>query len=237
MSELAFVNEAVAAPPRRVCRRALLLGVPLALGVPAGLAVRHHFFSPKFAVRSIREGREFQDAELLARAWALPVARSYRGGFEYQHNGSTCGPSSLTNVLRSRGVAADERSVMEGTGLCSTGVCMGGLTLDEFATVAARRGRTTLLRDLGYDAFLARLRDANNPRTRYIVNFLRGPLFGQGGGHHSPIGGYLEKENLVFVLDTNARFQPFLVSPERLYEAMNTVDGTNGKKRGLLRIE
>ena len=81
------------------------------------------------------------------------------------------------------------------------------------------------------------VRDSNDPRRRYIVNFHRTPLYGQGHGHHSPIGGYLERENLVFVLDTNESYQPFLVDPRRLFEAMNTVDSTGGKKRGLLLVE
>jgi len=34
-------------------------------------------------------------------------------------------------------------------------------------------------------------------------NFNRAQIFGAGVGHHSPIGGYLEAEDLVFVLDVN----------------------------------
>ncbi|HEY6077173.1 MAG TPA: phytochelatin synthase family protein, partial [Polyangiaceae bacterium] len=70
---------------------------------------------------------------------------------------------------------------------------------------------------------------------RYIVNFQRAPLFAQGVGHHSPIAGYLEPEDLVFVLDVNEKFKPWLVSSERLFKAVDTSDGD--KKRGLLRIE
>ena len=54
-------------------------------------------------------------------------------------------------------------------------------------------------------------------------------------GHHSPIGGYLEAEDLVLVLDVNEEFKPWLVERSRLYDAMNTVAGD--KKRALLRIE
>ena len=39
----------------------------------------------------------------------------------------------------------------------------------------------------------------------------------------------------MFVLDVNRNFQPWLVERARLYEAMNTFDGS--KKRGLLLIE
>lgn len=56
-----------------------------------------------------------------------------------------------------------------------------------------------------------------------------------GVGHFSPIGGYLEAEDLVFVLDVNSDFQPWLVERKRLFDAVNTLDGT--KKRGFLLIE
>src|SRR5215216_3654005 len=95
--------------------------------------------------------------------------------------------------------------------------------------------KITVLRDLTPDAFHAHLRQANNASRRYIVNFSREPIFGAGGGHHSPIGGYLESEDLVFVLDVNRNFQPWLVERSRLFTAMDTLDGD--KKRGLLLIE
>ena len=95
--------------------------------------------------------------------------------------------------------------------------------------------RVTVLRDLTEDAFRTLLREANDPARRYIVNFSRDRIFGAGGGHHSPIGGYLEDEDLVFVLDVNQNFQPWLVERSRLYEAVNTFDGP--KRRGLLLIE
>jgi hypothetical protein len=42
---------------------------------------------------------------------------------------------------------------------------------------------------------------------------------------------------LVLVLDVNKKYGPWLVKSDRLYEAMNTVDATAQKKRGLLLIE
>jgi hypothetical protein len=67
------------------------------------------------------------------------------------------------------------------------------------------------------------------------VNFSRERIFGAGVGHHSPIGGYLEAEDLVFILDVNPDYQPWLVERKRLSESVNTLDGK--KTRGLLLIE
>jgi hypothetical protein len=67
------------------------------------------------------------------------------------------------------------------------------------------------------------------------VNFTRKQIFGAGGGHFSPIGGYLEAQDLVFILDVNAEYQPWLVASKRLFDAVNTFDGH--QKRGLLLIE
>ena len=72
---------------------------------------------------------------------------------------------------------------------------------------------------------------------RYIINFHRGPLWGSGHGHFSPILGYLEAEDLVFVGDVNGDFQPFLVPTARLYEAMDTIDSDGNLKRGMLLID
>jgi hypothetical protein len=112
-----------------------------------------------------------------------------------------------------------------------------GLTLDQLADVARAhtKHKVTVLRDLTPDEFHEHLRRSNDPTRRYVVNFSRKPIFGAGVGHHSPIGGYLEAEDLAFVLDVNAEFQPWLVERERLYAAVNTLD--DGHKRGLLLIE
>ena len=92
-----------------------------------------------------------------------------------------------------------------------------------------------MLRDLSEEQFREHLRRSNDPGRRYMVNFSREQVFGAGAGHHSPIGGYLEQEDLVFVLDVNQRFQPWLVERSRLFSAVDTFDGE--KKRGLLLIE
>ena len=176
--------------------------------------------------------------ELVERAWRLPVAATFDRQLTWQSNGSRCGPASVANAYRSLGEAAStEDKVLAGTGQCWTGLYILGLTLDELADVARTNTsrKITVLRDLSEEEFRAHLRRSNDPGRRYIVNFSRERIFGAGVGHHSPIGGYLEPEDLVFVLDVNQDYQPWLIESKRLFAAANTLDGN--KKRGLLLIE
>jgi hypothetical protein len=229
--------------PRR--SRGRIVGILAALVVVGGLSVPGYWLArarssaPPISGPSIKTEAPYQDPALLERAWALPVASAFKASFVSQRNGSTCGPTSLANVERSFGLVADERSVVDGTGKCWTGMCFGGLTLEEVASVAGQRTqhKVTILRDLDETTFREHLARSNDPTRRYVVNFHRGPLFGKGGGHYSPIGGYLEKEDLVFVLDVNAEYKPWLVDAHRLYLAVNTVDVSSEKKRGLLLLE
>jgi hypothetical protein len=210
---------------------ALLLGLLLILAING--VIGPPTASPEAIASSVQH-----DPVTLDRAHALPAASSYGSDLQWQSNGSTCGPASLVNAFRSLGDdAPDEGAVLDPSGLCPIGMCFGGLTLDELALVAETYGKreVQVLRDISEDEFLEQLKLSNDPRRRVIVNFTRKPIFGTGGGHHSPIGGYLEDEDLVLVLDVNEAYQPWLIERERLFAAMDTQDG--GKKRGLLIIE
>ena len=222
-------------------------GAAVGLALAAGLGVAGYVVAtrpdPAYAhVASIRQAEIFQDAAELDRAWSLPVASRYRAvGLEFQGNGSLCGPTSLANLIRSTGGVASQETILEGAGARTYfGYLPKGLTLDALAD-AARRSvgaeRVHVLRNLDLAAFRIAMREANDPSRRMLVNFHRGPLFGTGGGHHSPIGGYLEDQDLVLVLDVNRAYQPWLVSTERLFEAVDTVDSSSGQKRGLLVID
>jgi hypothetical protein len=222
-----------------IVRAAILLGL-LLVGLPAALYVRITFFPPRFDVPSIAALPEHKDAALLERAWALPVASTYRHRVDFQSNGSTCGPTSLANVFRSLSEApATAAGVLEGSGKCPFGVCMGGLSLDELAALLRTKTghKVTLLRDLPLGEFREHMKRANDPARRYVANFHRGLLFSQGVGHHSPVAGYLEDRDLVFVLDVNGKFGPWLVPTERLFRAVDAVDSSSGKKRGLILVE
>ena len=191
-------------------------------------------------VDSIKDTQEYQDPALLQRAWGLRVASRYERDIDYQRNPSVCGPTSLVNVLHSFELPGDQEQVLQGTGLTTVlGFLPQGITLDQLAAVARQKlnKKVSVLRDLDLVSFREQMRHANDPARRYVINFSRGPLFGAGGGHHSPIAGYLADQDLVLVLDVNRKYGPWLVKSARLYDAMNTVDTGSQKKRGLLLIE
>ena len=215
---------------------ALLLGGSAVI-LPPLISVGHADYAH---VVSIKETSEYQDPALLKKAWALPVAQAYQPDIDFQRNASICGPTSLVNVAHSLKQSGSQENILQGTSFSTVlGYLPEGLTLDELAGLARQKlqRKVTVLRDLDLAAFREQLRHANDLPRRYVINFSRGPLFGTGGGHHSPIAGYLNEEDLVLVLDVNKNYRPWLVKPERLYEAMNTVDTTAQKKRGLLLIE
>lgn len=218
------------------CGGLVLLFCVLFLALPT----RKILFRKTYDVVSIATTPEYKDKTRLDRAHARPAVSTYALPPLYQRNGSVCGPTSLANVFRSfgeRNVTVD--GVLAGSGKCSTGVCFMGLTLDELAEVGSRRAgyRVTVLRGLSLADLRKHLAQVTDPKRRYILNFDRGPLFGKEGGHHSPIGGYLEDEDLVLVLDVNAKFEPWLVKAERLFTAMDTIDDSTHQKRGLLLVE
>lgn len=217
-------------------QRRLFLG---AIAVAGSLAGAAFFIDSQTAVPDATiEASVTRKPDLLDQAWQLPVATTFKSVVTYQTNGSRCGPASAANVFRSLGEEAQtEQSVLDGTGLCWTGYCIIGLTLDELAGLIRMKTsrQVNVLRDLTAEQFHQHMRRANDPGRRYIINFTRERIFGAGAGHHSPIGGYLEAEDMVLVLDVNREFGPWLVERTRLFSAMDTFDGD--KKRGLLLIE
>ena len=230
----------MAARRHRVAWMALVAAGVL-VGYPALRIARARFFPKRYDVVSIERAPEYQDPALLARAWALPAASRYDHRVDAQQNVSVCGPTSAANLFRSLGApATTAEAVLAGTGRCRVlGYCWNGLTLDELADVVRLKTdrKVTVLRDLTLAQFREELARANDPGRRYIVNFHRGLLFGRGGGHHSPVGGYLADRDLVFVLDVNAAYGPWLVSTERLFHAVDSVDPESHRKRGLLVLE
>ncbi len=188
--------------------------------------------------QDIRAADYYQNPTLLVDAWRLPVAKMYKDTFEYQINGAFCGPAALVNVFGSisKRSAATQENLFDRSDIWYLKARFLGLTLDELAELARDNGQdqVEVQRDLDLEGFRQLLRNTNDPANRYIINFDRAPLFNKDIGHHSPIGGYLEEHDLVFVLDVLYEYGPFLVPTERLYKSMDTMDSESGRKRGLL---
>ncbi|XP_050366527.1 glutathione gamma-glutamylcysteinyltransferase 3-like [Argentina anserina] len=70
-----------------------------------------------------------------------------------------------------------------------------------------------------------------------IASYHRGVFKQTGSGHFSPIGGYHAAKDMVLILDV-ARFKypPHWVPLSLLWEAMDTVDGATGHRRGFMVI-
>jgi Phytochelatin synthase len=172
-------------------------------------------------VPSIEARADFRDPALIDAAWQLPVARRYdRQHYEFQTNQSFCGPASLANLLRSLNIEASQQKLIDGSDYKQWfGILIGGMTLDELAALLRQRVpfRVSIVRDTSLPVFKKHMQSANNPAYRYIVNFHRGPFFGRGHGHFSPILGYLRYKDLVLVGDVNAKYRPFLVKSEALW--------------------
>lgn len=168
---------------------------------------------------------------MLARAWALPSAQRYQPLLS-QSVFSICGPTSVANVLRSMGVDRG-KNPFKRFGLRAMSLDQ---VTNESAAVVPDGWRVETVRVADLTDLRAELRASNEPTQRNIANFSRRVLFGHGGGHHSPLGGYLEDEDLAFVLDVNKSYGPWLVSAERLLEAMSTTDRGDGRSRGLVRF-
>lgn len=216
-------------------RKILFSGASLLLALAAGLFILVE--QTRVSADAIRTSVTRTD-DLINKAWSLPVAATFERKVTWQSNPSMCGPASVVNIQRSMTASRiSERSVLKGTGLCWSGFCWMGLTLNELAVVAKTKTRrsVSVLRDLTPEEFKEHLKRANNTDRRYIINFNRAAIFGAGAGHHSPIGGYLEAEDLVFVLDVNRDYRPWLIERARLFAAMDTFDGE--RKRGLLLIQ
>jgi Phytochelatin synthase len=224
-------------------RRALLyalLALAAALLLTGGVILGPLLFARnEYAhVQSIEARPDFRDPELMTAAWQLPVARRYdRKNYEYQDNQSFCGPASLANLLRSLGMEKSQQEVIEGSDYEPWfGILIGGMTLDELAGLLRihLRDGVSVVRDPTLAEFRQHMMLSNDPSRRYIVNFHRGPIFGRGHGHFSPILGYLAARDLVLVGDVNAEYRPFLVSSEKLWRATDAVDSETGKERGLI---
>jgi hypothetical protein len=197
------------------------------------------------ATPSIKTEQVYQDNSLIAEAWLLPVASTYKNNFVYQENSAFCGPASIVNTFSSIGdIDISQTKVLKNSSIFYIMVRLFGLTLDQMQSVFEENlekmqnadWSVKVYRDLSIDEFRQHMRQSNHTEYRYVINFNRLQLFGVDVGHHSPVGGYVEKSDTVFVLDVLEDYKPFVVPVEKLFYAMNTIDSETGKKRGLVQL-
>lgn len=116
-----------------------------------------------------------------------------------------------------------------------------GVTLPQAACLARCNGAAVEVYPAGcvsLGTFRDMVRDACSSDTeRIIVAYSRKDFLQTGDGHHSPIGAYSEKEDLVLILDT-ARFKypPHWIPLPLLYKSMERIDQATGQPRGFMRL-
>lgn len=120
-------------------------------------------------------------------------------------------------------------------------VAKGGLTLDQLkqflnvwdANPTAFYGNDLTVSDLR-NLITSSL---SNPNQRLIVNFNRADIGQIGHGHFSPIGAYDSSTDSVLILDVaKYKYPPSWVKTSALLTAIQSIDPTSGKSRGLMRV-
>ena len=116
--------------------RRIALAILVFAAILGGLAA-FYLRDPPIPLNSIELMPAYQNQALMTRAWSLPVARLYGPqGYVFQQNQSTCGPTSIADVLHSEGRPADPVSVMKGSSVFQIfGFLPNGLTLDQEAEI------------------------------------------------------------------------------------------------------
>mmetsp|Transcript_23827 Transcript_23827/g.34153 ORF Transcript_23827/g.34153 Transcript_23827/m.34153 type:complete len:292 (+) Transcript_23827:220-1095(+) len=205
-------------------------------------------FSKATAEPSIQEAKENKDSEqLLVRLWQSRTGKLFKASLEYQKSEGYCCSATQRCLLKSI-PGMDIQSLPEQKRAPAT-VQKFAQSIDEMSNGATTS--SVILGSDGFESFLGAVKRVNDPNVRIALNFLRSPLFGVNkpvflpfnwllcffGGHFSPVVGYFEDVNSVAVFDVNHKYSFFFVSPERLWQAVNTHDVSSGKARGIIVVE
>jgi len=202
----------------------------------------YHYRTTEFLHKpSIKIELSYQNKELLEKAWSKPAAIFYKNKIEYQPREGLCGYATLNSVLSSLekkplkypriGGPFHMKNLQE-----YTQKQLGDQFNVEALPASDREIISKILRT-----------EVNDPKNRFMANFLRGPLFFSDtkswkrvlGGHWSPVIAYLPEEDLLLILDVNDTYGAWLVSVDRFVDSLNTVDHTTGggaSWRGLLKV-
>lgn len=114
-----------------------------------------------------------------------------------------------------------------------------GMTRDEMAQALERQGvkaRSIAGDTLDASALRTLLQSALGDDGQFVlVNFLRQRLGQAGSGHWSVLAAYDAQSDRVLVLDVaRFKYEPWWVTVSALQQAMDTLDTTSNKARGLV---
>lgn len=206
---------------------------------------------------NLKDESYYHDTTLIESSYKLGVAKYYAvQKIIFQPISGYCGYATLNTVFASIAVQQNKFPLDNGilhyyqTNYISDHAMM--LLLDQLKSkhiLSEQLGiaRYENLCGADYNIFLSHIHQLNNPQYRYIMYWHRSPLFFcdstidkryqyQTTVHWSPIVSYDKSNNLVMVLDVNEDYSEFLVTPERLYDAVNINDFVRGGKMGLIRL-
>ena len=114
-----------------------------------------------------------------------------------------------------------------------------GITLNQLNSIAQTFGLKTSMyyaNQLNLEKFGKILKKAISNGQFVIVNFLRSGLNQVGGGHHSPVAAYDEKQDRFLMLDVaRYKYPAYWVKTKDLWQATHTKDGDTW--RGFIIIE
>lgn len=118
------------------------------------------------------------------------------------------------------------------------GVVTDGLTLDQiglYLTHLDVDAKTIFAGENSIDNMRSAIVEGvSDPSVRVIVNYNRGLVGQNGGGHVSPVAAYHEASDSVLVLDVAGyKYPPAWIPMEMLYKAMVDKDSASDKSRGL----
>jgi hypothetical protein len=201
-----------------------------------------------------RVGEELLLARGTRRADFVPLVQWY----ETQSNLAYCGVASSVMVLNSLGVAAPRA---EGYGpnrfwtqtnlfalpassafVQASRVAREGMTLEQLHGLLASTGLTVRRyhgETLGLDQLRWLLQHGLGDRSdRLLANYDRKALGQAGGGHISPLAAYDPHRDRVLILDVaRYRYPAVWVTIPDLWRAIQSIDSSSGRSRGLLSIE
>lgn len=174
--------------------------------------------------------------------------------FATQHDPTFCGLASLSMTLNA--LAVDPGRHWKGVWRWFSDEMLDcclpldlvkekGTTIDQVACLAVCNGAKVEVNRTP-KAGLTEFREAvkrstsakGNDQTVVIASYSRPVLNQTGAGHFSPLGGYVESEDMVLIMDV-ARFKlpPHWVPLEALWNAMNTQDPDTEKHRGFMIVQ